>query len=337
MDLPLALRIAPFSGAAGKRRAVTAIIEDYARNHQAADVGITLATCWMPAGGLIATAGALAIQAPLVYQPMVREIGRTYLAGAPDEEIRALVHDTAIEGAKWDLGVLFGVEFFEEILTELLREMGIGALLGIIPFLGSIAAAVLDAKVAATLTWRVGLMAAIYYENGCEWLVDRKTTYERAHLLIHGLSAKTKDRFDMNGIADTVDGVRAQQRTLLGRYVETIKDAVGYDHLRDVLDMQYQIERALIDAVLDEIRRRRVDEARPSSTAGASAMKNGAPAVPVLTDEAYERFRIVLRVYRNMHLDDVAIVERCVADLDMPPDVAVEALRRERARALPGA
>ena len=270
MDLPLALRIAPFSGAAGKRRAVTAIVEDYARNHQAADVGITLATCWLPAGGLMATAGALAIQAPLVYQPMVREIGRTYMAGAPDDDMRALVHDTAIEGAQWDLGVLFGVGFFEEILTELLREMGVGALLGVIPFLGSIAAAVLDAKVAATLTWRVGLMAAIYYENGCAWLVDRKTTYERTHLLIHGLSAKTEERFDMSRVADTVDGVREQQRTLLQRYVDTIKDAVGYDHLREVLDMRYAIDPELIEAVLAEIRRRRVDEARDSALPGAS-------------------------------------------------------------------
>ena len=335
MDLPLALRIAPFSDAAGKRRAVTAIIEDYARNHQAADVGITLATSWLPAGGLIATAGTLAIQAPLVYQPMVREIGRTYLAGAPDDEVRALVHDTAIEGAKWDLGVLFGVEFFEEILTELLREMGAGALLGIIPFIGSIAAAVLDAKVAATLTWRVGLMAAIYYENGCAWLVDRKTTYERAHLLIHGLSAKTEGRFDMSGVADTVDGVREQQRTLLRRYVETIKDAVGYDHLREVLDMQYQIEPALIDAVLGEIRRRRIGDVRPSADAHENGAANG-EAMPVLSDEAYERFRIVLRVYRNLHLDDAAIVERCIADLDISREAALEALRRERSRTLPG-
>ncbi len=64
-----------------------------------------------------------------------------------------------------------------------MQEVGLGAVISIIPLVGSVVAGLYDAKIAATMTWRVCLTTALYYENGCEWLGDRQTTYEKAKLL----------------------------------------------------------------------------------------------------------------------------------------------------------
>jgi uncharacterized protein (DUF697 family) len=48
------------------------------------------------------------------------------------------------------------------------------------PFVGGLVGAALDYVIATAMTWRVGTMVAIYYQNGGKWVGDRKHTLELA-------------------------------------------------------------------------------------------------------------------------------------------------------------
>jgi hypothetical protein len=270
VGLSLAIRVAPFADAHSKRSSVSTLITSYAQGHQVADVGLNILTFFVPGGGLVAMAGAMAIQAPLVYQPMERAIAKVYLVNNYDTEVRAALNDATIEGAEWDVTGAFSVAFFQEILVEVFQEIGVGAILCLIPILGTLIAAAYDAKIAATLTWRVGLTVALYYENGCEWLGDRRTTYEKARFLITGgLSAKTANRANINDAWQRVDGLGERQASLLARYLTLAKQITGLDAIQKVLLERLRVDPALVELVLTEVRSRRVAEGRPSATARA--------------------------------------------------------------------
>jgi hypothetical protein len=209
----------------------------------------------------------MAIQAPLVYQPMARKIAQSYMVADIDADISEAINDTAIEGAQYDIASAFGVEFFEQIFMDILQEVGLGAVISIIPVVGSVVAAIYDAKIAATMTWRVGLTTALYYENGCEWLGgDRHTTYEKAKLLLSGgLSAKTDNRFDFHSMGSRVDGLRAKQTSLFIRYLQLGMKTFGTENLEEVLRSHVNIDPALVEAILAEVSNRRVEEGRPSA------------------------------------------------------------------------
>lgn len=152
-------------------------IENYALAHAAGDVAAGLLMGLVPGGGLIATIGCIAAQGPLVYQPMARELARIYQA-RPDEVTNAIIVDAWQTGAIGDIAAEFVGEFFMEIAPDLAREIGLGGVLGAIPLLGSVVSATLDAIIAATLTWRVGTMISMYYQNGERWVESRHHTYK---------------------------------------------------------------------------------------------------------------------------------------------------------------
>jgi len=134
---------------------------------------------------------------------------------------------------------------------------------------GTIVAGVLDAKIAATMTWRVGLAAAIYYENGCAWLSDRKTTYDRAKLLCGELSAKPSDRYDFSRLTRDLPETFALQTRLLLRYLDLALRWVGIADAVDLICQRQRMDPALIEATLREVRARRIDEGRPSAASQA--------------------------------------------------------------------
>jgi hypothetical protein len=315
-----------------------------------ADVGLTLLTCWVPGGGLIAMAGAMAIQAPAVYQPLAREIAKAYLVNDLDSGVRACIADAAIQGAEWDIAGAFGIGFFQEIIGEVLQEIGLGAALGVLPFVGTAVAAIYDAKIAATLTWRVGLCAALYYENGCEWLGDRKSTYERARRLVgEGLSAKTANRADLGACGRNVPGLRDRQASLFVRYLDLAKNLVGLEALERTLRSKHRLDPELIEAVLVEVRRRRISDGRPSAAAkgryqrctdcgeqylfeervcphcrqpaSAAAASQSVKALPIS-----DRARLSVAFLRAAGLSDNAIFEKCTKDFSMTPEQARAAL-----------
>lgn len=168
-----------------KRRNETAnaVIERYAKRHRFMDVGIGIAGLFIPGGGIIAALASIAAQAPLIYQPLVKELSHIY-AATPDMVTRGIVTDAVITDTIYDLKneliFEFGPEFLLELLQEIWPELGMGAVAGLIPIIGGIAAATLDATFAATLTWQIGTMTAMYFMNDEEWVNSKKETLRRA-------------------------------------------------------------------------------------------------------------------------------------------------------------
>src|SRR5258708_7686336 len=159
------------------------------------DIAIGLIGTFVPFGGTGAMIVSLAAQAPVIYQPMVKDLAKIYSASA-DDYTQKVVDKATILGALGDSGIElaseFGQEFLIEILSELLPELGIGAVLGAIPIIGGFVAAGLDATLAATLTWRVGITTALYFFNGQEWPGgSKKSAYDIAKEKTGAPSPKT--------------------------------------------------------------------------------------------------------------------------------------------------
>jgi uncharacterized protein (DUF697 family) len=159
------------------------VIERYAKRNRFANVGIGIAGLFVPGGGILSTLVSIATQSPMVYQPMVKELSHIYGA-SPDMVTKGMVTDALISNTSYNLQNQFFLEFGPEFLLELLQqiwpELGIGAVTGLIPIIGGIAAAALDATFSATLTWQVGTMTAMYFMNDEEWVNSKQETRRRA-------------------------------------------------------------------------------------------------------------------------------------------------------------
>lgn len=181
-----------------RNRQAEQVIRDYARGHAAADIGIGLIGTIIPGATIPALIASIAGQAPLVYQPMSKQLASIYSA-TPDQVTNRIVVESAVIGGLSDLAAELASEFMGEIALELLQEAGFGIVASAIPFIGGIVAASLDATIAATLTWRVGTMVAIYHQNG-GWIEDRHTTFQRAKSMVGGLSPATDNRVNLDDI-----------------------------------------------------------------------------------------------------------------------------------------
>jgi uncharacterized protein (DUF697 family) len=178
LALPSNQALVSLLGRAEKREAVEALILDRAIKHVAMDVAIGGAGFLpIPFMGLATIIAAIAAQAPIIYQPLARDIAEIY-GRQPGSTERAEVFRGATAGGLQDVAVDVGVEFFREIGIEVLQDVGWGAAASVIPVLGGIASTAIDATIAWTMTWRVGLMLALYHENGGRWINSRKHTYE---------------------------------------------------------------------------------------------------------------------------------------------------------------
>lgn len=152
-------------------------------------------------------------------------------------------------------------EFMSEIFSELMHEIGVGFVVSAIPIIGGFAAIGLDAALAATMTWRVGTMVSIYYQNGQRWVKDRHSTYEIGKGLVGGLSPIIAERFDLNSIRNRVPEVNETQVRELLRFVWKLHDRVskkGFtledDDIRDSFKDQ-KIPKDLLDEVIRRFRR----------------------------------------------------------------------------------
>jgi hypothetical protein len=188
--------------------AINSIVERYSKRHMKMDVAIGVAGI-VPGLATASIIGAIAVQGPLVYQPMVREIGKVFEAGfgEPDRRIAA---EGNLLGATYDLAAEFGVSFLKESTRELITEHGIALGLSWIPFVGGIVAAGLDVVIARKMTRLVGAMAVLYYENERAWLGSRKKT--RAIVLT---SLKTNPAASMFTIVESIlreQGVRPERK-----------------------------------------------------------------------------------------------------------------------------
>jgi uncharacterized protein (DUF697 family) len=173
-----------------RNRIAKATIERYVRKHRKIDVAIGAAGFF----GLAIPALALAIaaQSEVIYKPLARDLSGIYNSDM-DEMARGIVTSNLIFTGAADIANEFGTEFIASIASELITEAGLGTMAGFIPFVGGLVGAALDYVIATVMTWRVGTMVAIYYQNGGKWVGDRKHTLELAKEITGGVKFGMED------------------------------------------------------------------------------------------------------------------------------------------------
>ena len=207
-----------------RNREAEKIIKDYATGHVKLDVAIGLAGLIpVPGAGTASLVAAIAAQSPLVYQPMSRKLAAVFCA-TPNDVTNGMIKDTAVLGGKADIAIAFATDFMAEIAKELLPELGAGLALSAIPFFGGIAAAALDATVAATLTWRVGTMVAIYGSGSIEsdtfdfalgWLVVLMQEQPQT-IIVHRVNLRKRERAPYQAPQSLAQDVVEPLRALVG-------------------------------------------------------------------------------------------------------------------------
>ena len=222
----------------------------YVTGHAAADIGIGILGTFIPGAGLAAIGASVLLQVP-VYQQLAWDLGYIYSV-TPDVNTKAIVAGGVCIGSAGMIAAEFTTEFFSEIAGDILREAGFAAVSSAIPFIGGIVAAGLDAAIAATMTWRVGTMVSIYYQNGQRWVGSRKDTYEAASSMVGGLSPENTGRVRLDGIPGRVAEVsenQVQAALVVVRMIRTASPRATEADIRAALVAE-RLPRAAIDEAI---------------------------------------------------------------------------------------
>jgi uncharacterized protein (DUF697 family) len=227
------------------------IIKDFAKLHAGMDITVGLVGL-IPFMAIPALIAAIAAQSPLIYQPMAKKIASVYLA--TPEELRVGTGEIVLKGlmetSALDLAGEFGTEFMMHIASEIVMEAGLGILGALcIPFIGGAVGAALDYTIATQMTWRVGTMVSIYYQNGGTWLESQESTFKRAKLMA-GSFGKTRDdlinykknqsapRVNLNSIRNEIPAIRQNQLRSLKMLVDLMRNSMNQDQIRASLSNQ---------------------------------------------------------------------------------------------------
>ena len=249
------------------------IITEYAMKHATMDVSLGIAGSWIPGAPLFITAGSVLAAAQVIYKPMVIKLGAIY-SSSPDHITDQYIADATIMTAVGDFAAQFGAEFLAEIAREIMQEVGIGIIPTFIPGISAIAAPLLDVIIAVTITWRIGTMTSLYFQNGESWIGDRKTTFEHAKditkIYIPNLYNIFRDAYDeishggnmqsvksnfMNTVSEDIgrkvdlNGLTKDVPEILQKQIDAIKPMMQM--LRKHLNFQ-QIKEELISHGIDE-------------------------------------------------------------------------------------
>jgi hypothetical protein len=189
------------------------IIQDYAAKAALMGIGVGLAS-WIPGAAIPAILASLAIQKTQIYQPMARDLAALYRKDT-DSYTDKLVNVASISTTGIEFASEFALEFLSDQAQELIWDAGLGAAASFIPFAGVAIGAGLDYAISQMLTWRVGTMTSIYFQNGGEWVGDRKQTLNIAKDLTGSITSfKGKSdsarnvRVNLNEIPSKVPKVR---------------------------------------------------------------------------------------------------------------------------------
>lgn len=251
---------------ADKNAQAQAIIRRYAAQHSMMDIGLGVISL-IPGAGIPALLGAIALQSKVIYRPMAEELARVYLSET-DGYTDRLGNVASISTVALEFGQEFALEFLAECAQELLLEAGLGAAATFVPIAGAAVAAGLDYLIAQMLTWRVGTMTAIYFQNGSSWIENRKTTMHIAKDLTGGMTVglssaikigrdriakraptTTPPRLDLNDIPRRVQPVRDSGAKSLQFFIKSIADKLPRVAVRDsLLAMGYSV--IVVDAAL---------------------------------------------------------------------------------------
>lgn len=190
------------------------LIDEYKVKHGAMDVGVGLVGL-IPGAAIPALVAAIAMQSPVIYQPLARKLAQVYLASPGDLE--KATANIVYPGAEWDIilsiGADFGGEFIQQIALDMLADVGVGAAATLIPVIGAFVAAGLDYVIATKMTKRVGQMVSIYFQNGARWHGTQRDTYDVAKKLAGGLSEIRRE----------IPEVRASLRRTIGPMIEMMR------------------------------------------------------------------------------------------------------------------
>jgi len=149
------------------------------------DVGVGVISL-IPGAGIPAILGAITLQSKVIYKPMAADLAAVYLRET-DSYTDRLGNIASAATVGMEFAQEFALEFLAEQTQELLLDAGLGALATFIPLVGAFVGAALDFLIAQMMTWRVGTMTSVYFQNGAEWVGSRKSTMEIAKELTGGL------------------------------------------------------------------------------------------------------------------------------------------------------
>jgi hypothetical protein len=227
------------------------IIQDYSRLHAGMDVAVGFAGL-LPGAAIPALVTAIGLQSPIIYQPMARDLAAVYTVDEDSvdqniEQVRGVLKKAAFQTGFLDVASEFGTEFIMQIGGELLTEAGLGIMASLcVPVLGGAIGAALDYLIANMMTWRVGIMVSIYYQNGGDWLSSRHETFERAKQLTGGiansvgevLDAKKRQRnvrVDLNSLRTQIPQITELQVRSVKGIIDMMRDAMSNDQIRAAL------------------------------------------------------------------------------------------------------
>jgi hypothetical protein len=228
-----------------RNRRAQVVISDYAKTHAGMDIAVGFIGL-IPFMAIPALVAAIAAQAPVIYRPMAREIAAIYLA-SPEELAGGAEHivlQGLLQTSALDMANEFGTEFMMHIAHEIAMEAGLGVLGSLcIPVLGGAVGAALDYVVATQMTWRVGTMVSIYYQNGGAWLGSRESTFLRAKKMAGSLGKSVTDiidyektksvpRVNLNSIRADIPQVRQSQLRNLKMFVDLMRHSMNQDQIR---------------------------------------------------------------------------------------------------------
>ena len=141
------------------------------------------------------------------------------------------------------------LKFLGDIIGEIISEAGVSwVATKLIPFIGPFG----NAAPASTLTWRVGVAASMYYENGLDWVGGaQKQTYQEAKTLVGGFSFKTENRVDLDSLRARVPEISVSSMRTTVELVMLLRQAsVPLLESWRVL-MNKKIDNDIVDAVAD--------------------------------------------------------------------------------------
>jgi hypothetical protein len=247
----------------GERNALAhQTIQQYADRHAMVDVSIGLIGFVVPGAAIPCLLTAIAAQAPLIYQPLARDLSQIY-AASPDDLRSAgatIIGDAVARTAALEIASEFGTEFLMQIANELLVEgLGVAGSLAV-PFIGGAVGAALDYLIATQMTWRVGTMVSIYFQNGGAWVGNRQETFERAKEMTGKLHVGVSDlldgkyknqvpRVDLNDVPRNVGPVREKQIRVVRAMVGLMRGMMNNDQIRAAMNAK-GIPADLIDEAL---------------------------------------------------------------------------------------
>jgi hypothetical protein len=240
------------------------IIKQYAAKHAAMDTGVGLISL-LPGAGIPALIGAIALQSQVIYKPMAKDLAAVYLS-----ETDSYTDKLGLVASVTTVGIEFAQEFALQFLVEqskeLLIDAGLGALATTIPVAGAFIGAALDYLIAQMMTWRVGTMTSIYFQNGANWIETRKSTMAIAkdmtgglHVgltnLVFGLSKAKKEsgniRVDFDQILNKVPLVRQAAINNILPLLKVLANKLPRDAVKESL-LAMRLPVMLVDLALQQ-------------------------------------------------------------------------------------